>query len=378
MTLSISPVRTSRDRRAFYNLAWRVYRDDPQWVPHLWPQRKAYLTRQTAFFTYGEGEFWLARRGSEVVGTIGTAIDHSHNRHRGRRTAFFGFFEVLPHDYDAAAALWDHACAWAHAHDMEELIGPQSFNANEDYGFLIEGFEYAPCVMMGHTPPYYATFAERYGFEKLLDSLAYRIEAADYGFDIANIPPVMHRIADRVLERHGPHVIRKPDMDHWEEEAERLRLVYNRSLAVLPEFTPMEAAEFRAQAQDLKPILDVDLVLIAEIDGKTVGFALGLPNFMEALQHAHGLRYPWDYVRFMRAQREITGVSFKILAIDPDYWGYGLEALMFREMGRTIIEKGYTWVDASLTAETNPQTNKLAARFGARVYRRYRQYRLAL
>jgi hypothetical protein len=51
---------------------------------------------------------------------------------------------------------------------------------------------------------------------------------------------------------------------------------------------------------------------------------------------------------------------------------------MFLEMASTLIRKGYTWVDGSLTADTNPQTNKLATRLGAYVYRRYREYKLAL
>lgn len=51
---------------------------------------------------------------------------------------------------------------------------------------------------------------------------------------------------------------------------------------------------------------------------------------------------------------------------------------MFLEMGKAILHKGYTRVDASLTSSTNPQTNKLLRRFGGRVYRRYRAYRLAL
>jgi hypothetical protein len=51
---------------------------------------------------------------------------------------------------------------------------------------------------------------------------------------------------------------------------------------------------------------------------------------------------------------------------------------MFLEMGKAVMRKGYTWMDASLTNEFNPQTNKLAMRLGAYVYRRYREFRLKL
>jgi GNAT superfamily N-acetyltransferase len=147
---------------------------------------------------------------------------------------------------------------------------------------------------------------------------------------------------------------------------------------VLPEFAPIELAEFREQATGLRSVMDPELVFIAEVDGKTAGFALGIPNFTEALRYANGLQYPWDYLRLMRSQKKIKSISFKILAIDPDYWGYGLEVVMFLEMGKALLRKGYEWIDASLTNEFNPQTNKLAPRLGAYVYRRYREYQLKL
>jgi hypothetical protein len=105
MSITLSPVETPADKRAFYRFAWRVYRQDSRWVPHLWPERKAYLDRTAAFFSYGEGDFWLARRGGEVVGTVGAAVDHARNRNTGTSTAYFGFFEVLPDGYDVGSGL---------------------------------------------------------------------------------------------------------------------------------------------------------------------------------------------------------------------------------------------------------------------------------
>lgn len=376
MPITIHPVLTKADQHQFYDLAWRVYQKDPCWVPHLWPQRKDYLNKKATFFSYGEGDFWLAKRGFEVVGTIGAAVDHPRNRHLGRQSCLFGFFEVLEGDYEAASALWDQTSAWAKIRHLTELVGPYSFAANEDTGFLVEGFQYPPTIMMGHNPPYYPQFAEKYGFQKSAEWLAYRYDLKTINFDVHNGPEILFRIAQRSRQRLGQSSIRHPDMRKWDEEIRRLHAVYNTSLADLPDFFPIELVEFNAQALALKPVLDPELVFIAEVDGKVVGFSLGLPNLMEALKDAHGLRYPWDYLRFAAARRKITGVSFKILAIDPQYWGYGLESQMFLEMAKTVIRKGYTWIDGSLTGDTNPQTNKLATRLGAYVYRRYHEYTL--
>lgn len=380
MPVTLHPVQSEADKRAFYRFPFRVYRNDPNWVPHLWSQRKNYLDRKAAFFSYGEGEFWLAKDGNEIVGTIGTAIDHPRNRGMNWKAAHFGFFEALPERYDVAQAMWGHACQWARACGMDELIGPYSFAGNDEQGFLVEGFDSFPPLMAGHNPPYYPQFAEKYGFHKseLGDWVAYRIDLASLGFDMDNSPDVLRRIAARAIQRHGSISVRTPKMKDWDAEIPRLHAVYNKSLAVLPEFSPIELAEFQSQAEGLRQIIDPDLVFIAEADGKTVGFALGLPNINEAFLHADGLRSLLGYLRFLRARRRIKSASFKIMAMDPHYWGYGLDAIMYLEMGRTMIRKGYTWVDASVTGENNPQTNKLLTRVGAYVYRRYREYRLEL
>jgi hypothetical protein len=98
----------------------------------------------------------------------------------------------------------------------------------------------------------------------------------------------------------------------------------------------------------------------------------------EALKHANGLQYPWDYLRLVSAMKRIKSASFKIMAMEPAYWGYGIDSILYLEMAKAVVRKGYKWVDASLTGEDNPQTNKLLARAGAYVYRRYRIYRLGL
>jgi len=377
MPITLHPVRTEAEKRAFYKFAFRVYRDDPHWVPHLWPGKKAYLDKKVAFFSYGEGDFWLAKEGNEIVGTIGTAIDHARNRGMNWKVSVFGFFEVLPGRYDVAATMWDFACGWSRQLGLTELQGPYSFSGEDDHGFLTEGFNTAPAILMGHTPRDYFEFAERYGFEKIHETVAYRIDLAGDASDMERLPAAVTRIAERARGRHGGSV-RVPQMKDWDAEVEKLWRVYNTSLAVLPEFSPTELASFREQAEGLKEIIDPELVFIAEVDGKPVGFALGLPNIMEALKHANGLQYPWDYLRLARAMKRIQSASFKIMAMEPAYWGYGLDSVLYLEMAKAVVRKGYKWVDASLTGEDNPQTNKLLARVDAYIYRRYREYRLGL
>ena len=110
-----------------------------------------------------------------------------------------------------------------------------------------------------------------------------------------------------------------------------------------------------------------------------MGWFPGLPNLNEAFQHANGLRYPWDAIRlWWHLHRQPKCLAVKSVLVPPEYWDRGVAVLLFDEMLRRAREKGYAWVDLSLTSEDNPYTPTLATRLGAELYKRYRVYRLQL
>jgi GNAT superfamily N-acetyltransferase len=376
-TLSVEPVTTLRQRRAFLLFPWRIYRGDPNWVPPVLSDRAARLDpRQNPLFQHGEAEPFVAVRGGRAVGTIAAAVDHRVNQQRGQQIAIFGFFECVE-DYAVGQALLDRAVAWARARGLTILRGPQNFSANDEPGLLVEGRETPPGLLMGWTPSYYVDFVERYGFRKWKDSLAYRIYRDDLpageGDDV--LPGKLVRVAEYARRRYG-YSIRHADPANWDAEMETARRIYNRSLGALSDFVPMGEQEWHRQAEKLRPLIDPDFAVFAQVEGREVGFGLGLPDINQALLHCNGLRYPWNYLQLWWYSRRLPGISFKIMAMLPEYWGRGLDALIYLEIARQVLRKGYQWVDMSLTGEDNPMTNKLATRVGAKVDKRYRIYEL--
>jgi hypothetical protein len=47
-------------------------------------------------------------------------------------------------------------------------------------------------------------------------------------------------------------------------------------------------------------------------------------------------------------------------------------------MVRRARARGYRWIDGSLTSDDNPRTPALGARLGAKIYKRYRVYKLRI
>jgi len=371
--IDIRPVHTAKERRTFLTFPWRIYHEDPLWVPPLLPERaKAIDPERGAFFKRGEAEFFIAWRDGRPVGTISAAEDKFANERRQKRECVFGFFEYVE-EYDVASALVNHVIQWAEQRNLNALLGPFNLDYEDSYGVLIEGRDRPPALLCGHTPPYYQGFMEHFGFQPARgDNLAYAVDVDE------DTPPRhrLRRLADKARKRGGV-TIRGADLEHLEREIDSIHHLLNTALAHLPDHIGWHRAALEALLKPFLDIADPDLILFAEIDGETVGWFPGLPNLNEAFRHANGLRHRWDYVKLwwhMRRQPECLAV--KSVLVLPEYWGTSVSVLLFEELVRRAKEKGYKWLDLSLTSEDNPNTPILAERMGAKIYKRYRVYRL--
>ncbi|HID63156.1 MAG TPA: N-acetyltransferase [Anaerolineae bacterium] len=375
--LWVQPVTTEQDRRVLVRFPWRVYRNDPQWVPPLIHQRERQLDPERgSFFGHGEAAPFLARRGDEVVGTVVAWINHRSNSYLKEKAAGFGFFEVLE-DYPTAEALLTAACDWARGRGMEVIRGPFYFSMDDSPGVLIKGFDQPQVVLTGHTPPYYAAFIERFGMEKYRDAYAYRGDLAPLKGDMANVPRKILRVAEAVRRREKV-TIRQLQMDDWDNEVALAMEIFNQALGHMRNHVPMDETEFRRFADDLRVILDPDMVLFAEVAGQPVGFSVTVPDINRALRHVNGRLSPLGLLKLWWYRRRINVASFKILGVLEEYRGRGIDALFYVETASRLLAKGYEWIDLSLVAENNVMMNRLVQRLGGYIYRHYRTYQKAL
>jgi GNAT superfamily N-acetyltransferase len=373
--IEIQPVRTARQRRLFLTFPWRIYRDDPLWVPPLLPERAKLIDPAAGtFFQRGAAEFFIAWQDGRPVGTICAAEDRVTNQQRGLRDCIFGFFECVD-DYAVAEALWRHVIAWGRPRGLNALYGPFNLDYEDSYGVLVEGRDRPPVVLCGHTPPYYLDFVERFGFQPARgDNLAFAIP-----LDLST-PTVKRllRLAERV-RRRTDITVRGADMQHWEDEIERVYTLINAALAHLPDFIPWQREALHSTLASFRRIVDPELVLFAEVNGKTVGWFPGIPNLNEAFIHVNGLRYPWDVLELLwYTRRSPKCLAIKSVLVLPEYWDTGVSVLLFDEMARRAAAKGYQWADLSLTSADNPRTPLLSEHMGAKIYKRYRVYRLPI
>ncbi|MEW6406602.1 MAG: GNAT family N-acetyltransferase [Chloroflexota bacterium] len=371
--IEVRPVSSKRERNIFLTFPWKIYKGDPLWVPPLLPERAKVIDPQRGiFFKDGVAELYIAWKDGHPAGTICLAEEKNNTRHKGFAECMYGFVECM-NDYAVFEAMFTHAETWARERGMKSLYGPYNLDREDCRGILIEGRDRPPAIYCAHHPPYYQRFFECFGFEKWgEDGLAYAI---DIDLDQPKVQRLM-RLADRVRAKNPHFKVRSANIKEKDTEIDRIVYLQNRGLEHLPGAVPYTRTDIESIILPLLVMVDLDLVLFAEVDGKPAGFFPGVPDFNEILIHLNGLRYPWDYLRAVVHQnKKPKCLSLKSIVVAPEYWDTGLALLLFDEMAKRAAARGYQRADLSLTGEDNPDTWPLAHHMGAQIYKRYRFYK---
>ena len=375
-SLIIKSVETAEDRKALLSFPWTVYKDDPFWVPPIFSERMHFTDpEKNPFFQHAEVQFYMALRGGKIVGTIAVFTNQLHNEYQNENIAFFGFFEVLE-DYEAAEQLFKTAEAWAKERGHTALRGPAQWSTNDECGLLVDGFDDSPRILMTYNPSYYVDYIERLGYRYARDLWAYKLGVKEF----MNITGErLDKLTTRILERKNI-TIYNLDMKKYDEEVNKIKLLYNNAWSKNWGFIPMTDPEFDQLADELRSIIDPDLVFIAEKDGKTVGFSLTLPDLNEPLL----LAYPkpttpewWTMIKLVwhwKIRRKVSWIRVFALGVIPEYRNLGIDALFYYKSARAALNKGMKMGEMSWILDNNDLMNSPIIAMGGEVYKTYRYY----
>jgi GNAT superfamily N-acetyltransferase len=374
--VQIEQVKDKKGVLEFVEFPFTLYRGDPNWVPPLIEERRDFLDpKKNPFFDHARYQLFLARRNGELVGTVGAVVDDNHNTFHNERMGAFGFFECID-DQEVADALLQAAEEWVCGQGMTIMRGPMNFSTNHELGLLIEGADEPPMVMMTYNPRYYARLIEARGYCKAMDLFAY---IGDLDETLQNAPPKVFRAAEQAAKKEGIRV-RKADIRHFDEEVKRVKQVYDRAWTRNWGFVPITDREGDFLAAGLKPVIDPDLIFIAETStGEPIGVSISLPDLHQALKWSGGGHmFPFGLLKFFWHKRKVNQVRLWGMGVVEEYRGRGIDAIFYIETARAALAKGYKRIEGSWILESNTMMNRIIERLGARRYKTYRIYEKGL
>ncbi len=367
--VSIRVVRSRADERAFIRLQYAMYAEYPYWVPPLLMDRKKLIDKKhNPFYAHARMEMFLAEREGKYVGRIAGIVNDNHNREHNENIGFFGFFECV-NDREVANALFDAAVAWLKEQKVTAVRGPASPSVNDEYGLLIEGFDRTPSILMTYNPPYYAALIEGYGFSKVKDLFAYQVNRDDV------MTERLKRVAEAVKNRDG-FTFRTFNMKEFDKEVRIVHGLYTRGWERNWGEVPLTDDEFDYMAKDLKAVVDPELIVIAEINGKPVGFGLSLPDLNEIFRFNKSGRLLPALLRMLLFKKRIANIRIIILGVVPEYQMSGVGVGLFYETAVRAVANGYPYGEASWVLEDNVMMNRGAKLLNGKLTKKYRLYQL--
>jgi len=372
--IKITKVVTKNDLANFIDFPHSLYAGDENYVPELHIAQRDLLTPgKHPFHDHSILQCFLAYDGNIIKGRVAAILNNNHNQFKNKTDGFFGFFDVV-NDTVISKLLLDEVSKWLTEKSANTMIGPVSPSTNEPSGLLVEGFDTPPVAMMTYNKPYYADLLAAYGLAKSVDLLAYNLPTHTTDKRTLHLKDILIKR----LQVKGI-TIRNINLKNFDTDVQKVLSVYNDAWEANTGFVPMTEKEFKYLAKDLKMILDKDFCLLAEHDGKIIGFSLAVPDVNQVLRKIkRGRLLPFGIFKLLLGLKKINYVRVLALGVIDGYRRMGIEACFYASTIEKAIEKKLTGGEASWILENNELMNNGLLKLNATPYKRYRIYEKAL
>lgn len=368
----VTPVSGKSELRQFIELPIRLYRGHKGYAPHLTMERfDAFSAKKNPHFHHADAQFFLARRGDRVVGRILAQVDHAHLAQLHDDTGHFGLLDAED-DPAVFAALLGAAEDWLRARGMKAIAGPYSVSINDEVGQMIAGFDERSMLLMPYGPPFAPAHIEQAGYAKLMDLFSYE-------YDVKRAPVTIGR---KLVERYakGRVKVRPVDMRRFSDELLTAIDIFNDAWQDNWGFVPMTQAEVEHAAKTMKPMVEPDVIWLAELDDQPVAMILALPNLNEAVADMGGRLFPFNWIKLLWRLKRRKVKSGRValmgvrMALRNSPLGAALAMMVIDKLRENGLALGYDYAELGWILETNAVTRHIIAQAGGREYKTYRLY----
>lgn len=382
MSITVRPVVTAADRKAFIALPYRLYANDPHWVPPLKSEVAGQIDpKKNGWFSHAEAQLYIAERAGQVVGRISAHLDTlaltmPADKGFGPGVGFWGMIEA--EDEATAKALIAQAEDWLRGKGMIRAIGPCALSIWEEPGLLIEGHDHSPTVLMGHHLPQYRGWIEDAGYAPVKRLITYDLDITT-GF-----PPIVQRIV-AAGEKNARIRIRRVNKAKFADEAAIILRILNDAWSDNWGFVPLTQPEVDDVGKKLKPLVFEDLIRIAELDGEPVAFMITLPDMNEPLKPMGGSLLPFNWLKLLLWLRKPKARTMRVplmgvvKRLQASRMASQLAFMMIEYIRRDAVAKfGATRGEIGWVLDDNQGMNAIATTIESKVNRVYQMYERTL
>lgn len=370
MEILIKEAGTKSELKTFVYLPEKIHKGHTPWVHPLYMDEEKFFSKQrNPMFEHASTILLLAYKDHQPVGRIMGIIPHHFNQKNNTRSARFSYFECYE-DKNVFDALLKAVEYWALRQGCDQLIGPMGFSDKEPQGFLTKGFDEPSMIVTNCSFSFMKEFIEDNGYNRFVELCQYDV-------------PIVPTIVDR-FQKYAERVRRNLKLQVLEFTSTRkvkpfVRPVFeliNRTYEEIYGFTSVNEAEMNEFANRFLPMLNARLIkIIINEKGTVVAFIIALPDLSPGIKKAKGRVLPFGWYHILKVFRSSKRLQLLLGAIDREYQGKGLDALLATALFQSAIAAGFSVMDSHLIMRTNyKMRNEIERLEGHKMYKEYTIY----
>jgi len=324
MSITITEVKTQKDKKKFVNLQFELYKNNKYFVPPLKKGEMKYLdTENNPSYKYCDSKFFIAEKDGKVVGRIGAVINHTYNEKSGKK-----YVRITKPEFIDDAEIFDALIAevekFGKENGMEIIHGPLGFTNLDNQGLLIEGFDELQSVASVYHLPYYKEHFERLNFEKENDWIEFRLTLTEKVLKKANRGSAM------IQKRYGFEVKHFTSTEEMKQNAPKVFEIINEAFSVLPYVIPFDDKTRDYYIEKYFDILNPNYVKAVLKDGDIVGFVIAVPSMSKAMQKANGKIFPFGIFPLMKARKKNDTADLFLTGVTKKHQNAGVAVILRR------------------------------------------------
>ena len=320
----------------FWKLAKTIYSQDDKWSPQsetLHANSIALMQNQTGVQIQG----FLVEIETKVITRAVTVVFNQVNR------AWLGLFEALEQEAVAVQLLFKTCEATLKPQQIKEYSAPRL--DHQIIGLQTGGFDFPQSILTPHNPAYYEQYFKQNGFSVSSKSISLIVRKKKLILTRLQLPWIK---------------IRHFNLEKIAEEIEIFNKLQGAVFSGRAEYSPRTLAQDEVLIKSLVPMLDPELVIIAEdLKGSALGIIIALPDHYQS-------------------KKPLTRARIISMGTLPEFQAKGVGAMLVLHLAKTMVSKGYETAEVSWVLKDNQPPQTLSNRFGAEPGREFCLYQKQL
>lgn len=368
MAILIKAVTSRKDLKIFARFANNLYKGNRFYVPSMpWDDLNTFDKEKNGAFEFCEAGFYLAYRGSEVVGRVAAIVNSKANEAWKVRQVRFGWFDFID-DIEVSRALLGKVIEFGRERGMTQIVGPLGFTDFDPEGMLVEGFDRLSTMALIYNHPYYPEHMNKLGYVKETGWVEYRITIPE------ELPERHIKLAQLVMERNGLK-IRKLTRRQVKKEkyGRKLFELINETYCVLYGYSLLSEKQIDLYVDVYLGLVDLRMVtFIEDSEGNLIAAGVTMPSLSEALQKCRGELLPfgwWHLLKSMYLKKPDT-LDLLLVGVKPEWQNKGVNSLLFLDLFKTVKDMGFKYAETNANLETNAKVQAMWAPFEKELHKR--------